>query len=239
MKKSFFIILLAAIIGIGEFSFFGNPAEQILMIVSRAARKTIFAKQPMTPLSDNARSSQQQMIYEKENSELRRLLAFRERTNIKIIGADVIGYSTDPERLSLIINRGSLDSIQVGMPVIAGGGDLLGRIRTVEDIKSIALPLTDPRSKILVMIQREKNTVHGIAEGRFNVGVEMTFIPITEEIRVGDIVVTSGLQEGIPAGLAVGTVQEIQKKPENLFQTAILSLPYPHEPPLVVSIIIP
>ena len=50
----------------------------------------------------------------------------------------------------------------------------------------------------------------------------MTLVPISDELRKDDLVVTSGLQDAIPAGLVIGTVQDIIKKPEDLFQSAVL-----------------
>lgn len=182
--------------------------------------------------------SARSLLISEENQDLKEQLHFAERSSMEMLGASLSGYGTDPARSSYVVARGTRDGVRPGAPVIAGDGMLIGTIHSADARTSTIRPVHDPRSKILVVIPREKGSVYGIVEGRFSVGVELTTVPITEELRIGDIVMTSGLQEGIPAGLVLGTISDIKKNPEDLFQTALLSLPYVAPPPRNISIII-
>lgn len=238
MKRIVFFGMLIAAVVLIEFTSFAWPIERIIVALSLPLKKTAGATQPETDSSQNARAQVTENLFARENEELRKILAFKKRTYRIMLGADIIGYSTDPSRAYLIANIGSDDGVQNGAPVIAGDGVLIGRVHTANVHNSIIMPLSDPRSKILALISRKDGSIYAIAEGRFNVGVDMTYIPVTEDVQQGDIVVTSGLQDGVAAGFIIGTIQEVRKKPEDLFQTAIMAVPYPKEPPPVVSIIV-
>lgn len=234
-KKSISIVLLLAALVLVEFSSLAHPVERTLLGASGWVRQTTRAVLPTEEFFASAQRATDTVL-SRENEELKKQLAFRERTHTQSIGARVSGYSLDPLHSQLILDRGSQDGIRVGNPVVAGNGLLIGLIKTVDRDESMVIPLSDPRTKVLGIIPRDSGQVFGIVQGRFNVGVEMSLIPITDEVHTGDIVVTSGLQKGVPSGLVVGTIQEIQKKPADLFQTAILQALY-ERPPLDVSVI--
>ena len=239
MKKIIFIaLIILGLFGI-QFALVWYPVDRPLLFLSGILfRSTAHTIQPDSTSSEAIQSAREQMLAD-ENRELKQQLQFKQRSDIKMIGASLDGYTTDPARSAFVISRGTDDGVISGTPVTAGDGIFIGSIQSATKTRSTVLSLHDPRSKILIMIPREQKGVHGIAEGRFNVGVELTTIPITEELRVGDIVMTSGLQEGIPAGLVIGTISDIKKRPEELFQTARVSIPYSTIPPRNVSIIIP
>lgn len=234
-KKSISIVLLLVAVALVEFSSLAHPVERMLLGASGWVRQTTRAALHNDEFSAHAQRATDTLLSQ-ENEELKKQLAFRSRTHTQTIGARVSGYSLDPLRSQLILDRGSQDGIHVGNPVLAGNGLLIGLVKTVDRDESRVIPLSDPRTKVLGIIPRDSGNVFGIVKGRFNVGVEMSLIPITAEVHNGDIVVTSGLQKGVPAGLVVGTIQEIQKKPEDLFQRAVLQTLY-ERPPLDVSII--
>lgn len=60
----------------------------------------------------------------------------------------------------------------------------------------------------------------GLVEGEYGLGIKMKLIPHFELIKENDLVVTSGLEEGIPRGLIVGQIKLIKNEPEELFQEA-------------------
>ncbi len=235
-QKTINIVLLLAAVALVEFSSLAHPVERMLLGASGWVRQTT-----RTALNNEEFFSRAQQatdtVFSQQNEELKKQLAFRSQTHAQTRGAHVSGYTLDPLRSQLILDRGSEDGINVGNPVVAGNGLLIGLVKTVDRNESMIIPLSDPRSKVLGIIPRESGNVFGMVQGRFNVGVEMSLIPITDEVHTGDIVVTSGLQKGVPAGLRVGIIQEIQKKPADLFQTAVLQIPY-ERPPLDVSVII-
>ncbi|MDP2630531.1 MAG: rod shape-determining protein MreC [Candidatus Uhrbacteria bacterium] len=215
----YYSILILCILAI-EFTSLFSPIEKLGAYISTIARPQ--NEQVQGQCDSCTTDSVRLHLLEEENAQLRDQLKFVERTKQSPLVGKRIGRSTDPFQLEIIINKGERDGVRVGDPVIARDGILVGTIRSTEQTKSYVLALTDPRSKILSTIFQEKKEIHGITEGQFSTGLVMTLVPIAEELRKDDLVVTSGLQDAIPAGLVIGTVQDIIKKPEDLFQSAIL-----------------
>ncbi|MBI4252870.1 rod shape-determining protein MreC [Candidatus Uhrbacteria bacterium] len=214
------------------------PVERVVLGISANIFGINARDLPYVAEVCDASLSARSLLLSQENQDLREQLRFVKRSKVEMLGAPISGYATDPARSLYVVARGTQDGVRAGAPVIAGDGNLIGTVQSADAQTSMVRPVHDPRSKILVVIPGEKASVHGIAEGRFGVGVELTTVPITEELRTGDSVMTSGLQQGIPAGLVVGTISDIKKNPEDLFQTASLSIPHPAVPPRNISIII-
>ena len=62
----------------------------------------------------------------------------------------------------------------------------------------------------------------GIAKGLQNGLLEISYIPLDEQVNINDIVITSGLEEGVPSGLIVGLINAIDIDETGLFQKAIV-----------------
>jgi len=131
--------------------------------------------------------------------------------------ASVIGRDPSPFLHYIIINRGSNDGIQRGMPVVTNEG-LAGRIDAViADAARVQL-ITDPASAVNVHL-RNANTdamVAGSVTG--DIGLELISQDVT--VESGDIILTSGLGGGFPPDLIVGQVVNVRKLPAELFQEA-------------------
>lgn len=158
---------------------------------------------------------------EAENQVLRQQLNFLEGQSYKFITARVVARSAQNNISALIINRGSRDGIKIGYPVIAGEGVLVGRIIEVKDSISTLLLLTDNQSKIAATIQNISQTI-GVIEGENGISIKMGMIPRDEEIKDGETIITSGMQENIPRGLLIGLVDKIDATSSELFLKAYL-----------------
>ncbi len=217
-----YTLLILAIFAL-EFTVLFSPIEKMgayLSGLSRASSGQLECNE--NRLSSERVSNGQLRALQDENTHLKDLLKFSERSEHISLLARRIGRSTDPLNSSIVIDRGSRDGIHPGDPVVVGDGLLIGTIQQVDESRSFMVSLTDSRSKILASIVQEKKEIRGIAEGQFNTGLSMTLIPISAELKKDDLVITSGLQERIPAGLVLGTVDSIVKNPEDLFQSALL-----------------
>lgn len=228
MKK--IILVIAGVLGLVALELMTTLLPPIPSIQHNYL-SSLFAFQLNGRESQNARATLTQcdtdMIHlkdlESENDSLRKQLSFSQRTAFHPILAYTIGMSSDPFHSLFIINKGSRDGIVEQAPVIAGDGILVGTIFSVDQHTSTILPLSDPRSKVLAHIVQHDTPINGIAQGQFNVGLLFTLVPITAQLHKDDLVITSGLQESIPAGLAIGTIQDINKRAEDLFQSASVS----------------
>lgn len=154
-----------------------------------------------------------------QNASLKKLIAYRDAHPITFTPARVLGRSTDPERSLIVIDIGADDNIEKGSAVIVDDGVLVGTIDRVERSRSFVMLLNDNRSTIIAAFASAERP-RGIITGQFQLGLKMDLIPITEKIAKDTLLVTSGTEQGIPAGLVVGRVAEIQSKPTDIFQSA-------------------
>ncbi len=157
-----------------------------------------------------------------ENTELRKQLNFVKTSAFKTIGADVIGKNIDPLGNTLIINRGGNDGIEINDPAIVNNGLLVGKIVKIEKDISIVRLINDNQSKIAAKVVNNDHSL-GLVEGGYGISVRLDYVPQNETINNGDIIVTSGLEEKMPAGLLIGTIEAIEKEAYQPFQRAILT----------------
>ena len=131
--------------------------------------------------------------------------------------ASVIGRDPSPFLHYIIINRGSNDGIQRGMPVVTNEG-LAGRIDAVISDAARVQLITDPASSVNVHL-RNANTDAMVA-GSVTGDISLELISQDVTVESGDIILTSGLGGGFPPDLIVGQVVNVRKLPAELFQEA-------------------
>ena len=172
--------------------------------------------------------------YVAENEQLRALLNFSEENpTYSLVGAnivergceiypcgEVLGQNLNPYLRYLIINTGSRDGVAVGMPVIAGGATLVGRVAQVSRQQSYVQLVNDPTSEVAVMLQGSRIT--GMLVSRPDGTLIMTQILPDETVEVGEIVITAGLGGLLPTGLILGQVESVTYQEAALFQEALL-----------------
>lgn len=140
-----------------------------------------------------------------------------------LISSEVIGQDPNPYLHFVIINRGDHDGLEIGMPVVVGGGRLVGRVAEVRPRWSKVQLLIDPGCQINGVVQVSRAT--GLVSGQPDGSLVLEQIPQSEQVGVGDTVVTSGLSglEGlIPKGLVVGQVMAVEQQDIDLYQRAVL-----------------
>jgi rod shape-determining protein MreC len=148
---------------------------------------------------------------------LRALLAFREKASPSMIAAEVIGQDPSSWFKSITINRGEKDGIQKGMAVICPEG-VIGRVLKTASRYAVVLLVTDYNSAVDAIIQGSR--AKAIVEGRGGNECQLKYLLRTEEVAVGDAVVTSGLDGTFPKGLMVGQIKKVQKVGHGVFQYA-------------------
>lgn len=150
----------------------------------------------------------------RQSARLRKLLKLSELQPEKMLVAEVIGARVNNLFKSLRINRGNLDGVKVGMPVIAPEG-IVGRIiRTGLKESDIQL-LVDFDFNLDVLLQRTR--VRGVLNGYSNDLCRLN-LQKGAEIRIGDTIITSGIVGGFPKGHPVGRVMRITYESDNVSQ---------------------
>ena len=117
-------------------------------------------------------------------------------------------------------------------------GYIIGKVYKAYDKHSIVKLINDHSSQLAITILNTAKTI-GIAQGEFGLGVKIDLIPQNEKIDLDDIVITSGLEDNIPRGLVVGTVEEIFGADEEIFKQASIKLPIDFDKIIYISVIIP
>jgi rod shape-determining protein MreC len=152
-----------------------------------------------------------------ENERLRQLLELRQRITTPAIAAQVLYDAADPFNRKIIIDRGTMQGVVAGSPVIDSFG-VLGQVTRVYGPVSEVTLITDADQAIPVLNTR--TGVRGVAFGDLSVaggGMELRFTPADTDVQVGDVLSTSGVDGVYPPGLAVARVSQVQRRSESVF----------------------
>jgi len=142
-----------------------------------------------------------------QNVRLRELLNSSALVNEKVEVAELIGVDPNPFTHRILINKGERDGVVLGQPVLDARG-LMGQVVELMPYTSRVLLLTDSTHSIPVQVNR--NGLRAIASGTGNPErLELRHVPDTADIKVGDLLVSSGLGQRFPAGYPVATVREV------------------------------
>ncbi len=183
--------------------------------------------------NDLAAQNVHQKEIEVENAQLRELLNFVSANpslrgyvggdvigQSLLVGGEVIGQDPNPYISYVIINRGDSDGLAKGMSVVTGGGRLVGRVAEVHPRWAKVQLLNDPRSQINAVVQVSRVT--GLAAGQPDGSLVLEQISQSEQVNVGDTVVTSGRGGLTPKGLIIGRVASIEQHDIDPYQRAVL-----------------
>lgn len=162
--------------------------------------------------------AQKLLSLEAENTHLRELLnASAIVSNESVLVAELAGVDPDPFRHEIIINKGKNDQLYIGQPVLDAYG-LMGQVIEVGLMTSRVLLITDHRHALSVQINR--NGVRAVASGIGDINkLAIKYVADTADIKVGDLLVSSGLDQRFPQGYPVAEVTEVQRDPGQVFVT--------------------
>jgi rod shape-determining protein MreC len=154
-----------------------------------------------------------------ENDRLKELLNFRKTISFTTIPAQVIGRDPTNWSNSVIIDKGSATGIKGNKAVVSTKG-LVGRVLELGRFSAKILLITDPNSKVGVIIQR--NGQGGMVIGRPEGMCKMIYIALDSDVRPGDTVVTAGFGAIFPKGVLVGEIVKVGREPGRLYAYAIV-----------------
>ncbi len=133
------------------------------------------------------------------------------------MAAAVIGQDPSPFLHYVIINRGSNDGIQRGMPIVTDQG-LVGRVDAVIANAARVMLITDPASAVNIRLQNSKTDA--MLLGSLTGDLSLDMISQDATVEAGDVVLTSGLGGGYPPDIVVGQIVNVRKLDYELFQQA-------------------
>ncbi|AAW84868.1 rod shape-determining protein MreC [Aliivibrio fischeri] len=142
-----------------------------------------------------------------ENSRLRNLLGSPFIRDEKKMVTEVMAVDSAPYTHQVMIDKGAADGVYEGQPVISDKG-IVGQINNVGAHNSRVLLLTDANNAIPV--QAVRNDIRVIASGKGHLDtMQLEHIPTNTDLKVGDLLVTSGLGLVYPEGYPVGYISKI------------------------------
>ena len=154
-------------------------------------------------LTNSVRMQKMQAL-ESENMRLRELLGSSFRLQERVQVAELLSVDLDPFYQHVIIDKGETFGVYEGQPVLDSLG-VMGQVAEVSQFSSRVVLLTDPSHSIPVQIVR--NGLRAVVTGRgLGENLQMEFLPHNADVRVGDLLVTSGLGGRFPVGYPVGKV---------------------------------
>jgi len=152
---------------------------------------------------------------ELSNQRLRKLLNFKQNISNRVIPAEVIGKDPSTWFKTIVIDKGSADGIEKGFPVVIPEG-IVGQVIEISRRHSKVLLIIDPNSAVDALVQRTRS--RGLIKGGIGGRCLFKYVLRKHEIRIGDTVISSGLDGVYPKGLLVGKISSVIRRNAGIFQ---------------------
>jgi rod shape-determining protein MreC len=152
-----------------------------------------------------------QSALQAENARLRNLNGILPEVIEKRLVGEVISVEVSSLRQRLLINRGGRSGVYKSQPVITGEG-VLGQVFRTGPFSSEIILITDAEHALPVTVLRSGVRTIAIGTGR-STSLELPYVPQNYDVKVGDLLVTSGLGQVFPYGLPVGRVTKVTRDP--------------------------
>jgi len=161
---------------------------------------------------------------EQENERLREQLAVRDKLpERELVLAQVVGRSSRGGEATITVNRGTNSGITEGASVVVRNF-LLGEVLTIEPERAKIHLLTDARFSAAALDQDSPDRARGLVSGQYGTAVVLQKILPTEQVVVGDTIITSGEDGKFVKGLILGQVLRIHGQEADVFKSAELGL---------------
>ncbi len=214
-----------------------NPAEQFVIEITAPFQKLIKQTTKSTEElwlnyfrlvdvhHENTQLKNEIHVLKMANSRYRELLATQERLedllqfkqtiNRPVLAAQVIGLDPTGWFKSVIIDKGKWAGLRLDMPVVNAFG-VVGRVVSVSSNYAKVLLIIDQNSAVDCLVQRSRD--RGMLKGLMSEICKLDYVAKSNDITMGDIVVTSGLGGVFPKGLPVGRILDVKEISGELFK---------------------
>ncbi len=150
---------------------------------------------------------------------LQQIAAMRDEFEIPMLPSEVVGLDVMPWFRSVLVDRGGAHGVRAGNPVITAEG-VVGLVTATSRHAAKTMLLLDRQSAIDGIVQRSR--ARGIVRGQGTDRLAFEFVVRGGDVKLGDVVITSGLGAVYPKGLRIGEVVELLDPEGGLLQTATL-----------------
>ena len=172
-------------------------------------------------LSEQLRAARTRMLrFDSLTEENRRLREIREASkgvSERTLIAEIINVSVQPFRHMVVINKGADDGVFRGQPVLDAFG-VVGQVIQVGKSTATLMLITDAEHAVPVQVNR--NGIRSIAVGTGEAAkLSLPYMTVESDVRRGDLLVSSGLDQIFPAGYPVATVTKVERNATDTFAT--------------------
>lgn len=152
---------------------------------------------------------------ELENIRLKKFVNFSDLVPNTYVAAQIIARDPSPWFKTIMIDKGLSDSLVKGSPVMVSEG-IVGQIIEVSKNYSRVLLITDRNSAVDALIQNSR--VRGIVKGNNEDNCSFVYALRKDEVKEGEMIISSGLDQIFPKGLKIGRVLKVTQAHSQLFQ---------------------
>lgn len=151
-----------------------------------------------------------------ENARLRQLLALKERSPFTYVAATVVGKTMHLLQNIITVDVGEDDGVRPNMPIVTDAG-LIGRVLSTSSHYAIGQILWNKEFRASAKVERGR--VDGILQWEGGDYLSLKNVAKTQDVQVGDLVITSEYSTIYPPGIKIGIVSNTLQTPGALFQT--------------------
>jgi rod shape-determining protein MreC len=152
-----------------------------------------------------------------ENRRLREIREASKGVSERTLIAEIINASVQPFRHMVVINKGADDGVFRGQPVLDAFG-VVGQVIQVGKSTATLMLITDAEHAVPVQVNR--NGIRSIAMGTGEAAkLSLPYMTVESDVRRGDLLVSSGLDQIFPAGYPVATVTKVERSAADTFAT--------------------
>jgi rod shape-determining protein MreC len=150
-----------------------------------------------------------------ENRQLRAIRVASAHINAKTLITEIMRVDLDPLRHRVLLNHGASDGVYQGQPVLDADG-VFGQITRVGQHAAEALLITDAEHATPIRVNRTGLRSIAVGTGDYS-KLRLPYITAEADIKVGDLLVTSGLGGVFPPGYPVAEISEVRRDPKQTF----------------------
>ncbi len=161
---------------------------------------------------------QQMLAVQSENAELRGLLLAKNRFATQARLVELLSIHPEPSQKRYIIDRGSRQMVKQGQVLIDANG-LVGQVAEVYPASSVVIAITDADHAVPVMVARSGFRSIVLGQGNDN-RLAMANLTASDDVKKGDVLLTSGIGGVFPPGIPVGIVTAFQQDHAMTFLSA-------------------
>ena len=196
----------AALRGIGAWVF--APLDRVVLSADRMAAAWAENQELHRRITELMLENERLRIGGVENQELRRALGLPIARRFTMQPVEILALAGEGLPTAATVSAGRRQGIEQGDAVMTGEG-LLGRIGETYDNLSRVMLITDPNSAVACEV--ESTGVLGVLRLALSPRARLVLanVPLTDTLRAGQRVLTSGYSRHYPRGLAVGRVLRV------------------------------